>query len=53
MNVLFGMIAIDVLYGTEVIFNYLSHSQAKPVVLLYISSMRLKIFHWIWKLYLN
>ena len=29
------MIAIDVLYGTKVIFNYLSYSQARPVVLLY------------------
>ena len=36
------MIDIDVLYGTEVIFNYLSHSQARPVVLLYTFSVRLK-----------
>ena len=36
------MIAIDVLYGTKVIFNYLSHSQARPVVLLYTFSVRLK-----------
>ena len=42
LNVLFGMIAIDVLYGTEVIFNCLSHSQARPNVLLYTYSVRLK-----------
>ena len=42
MNILFGMIAIDVLYGTEVIFNCLSHSQARPDVLLYSFSVRLK-----------
>ena len=42
MNVLFGMIAIDVLYGTEFIFNYLSHSQARPDVLLYTISVKLK-----------
>ena len=42
MNVLFGMIDMDVLHDTTVIFNYLSQSQAKPDILLYISSLRLK-----------
>ena len=42
MNVLFAIIAIDVLCGTEVIFNCLSHLQARPDVLLYNLSVGLK-----------
>ena len=41
-NVLFGIIDLDVLYGTEVIFNYLSHLQARLDALLFISSVSLK-----------
>ena len=53
VNGLFGMTAINVLYGTEVIFNCLSHSQARPDVSLYTFLGETKIFHWIWKLSLK
>ena len=42
VNILLGMINIGVLYDTKVIFNYLSHLQARPAVLLYTFSLRLK-----------
>ena len=43
MNVLFEISTINVLYDTEVIFSSLSHSQARPDVLLYTFSVMLDV----------